>query len=264
VKKLIPLLLVLQLTGTAAALGWLLLRPKEPHAAEPAAAAAEAPAGHAAAEACPPGGLPAGHGDGKGEGAGAAAAGEQVVAHLVEGNKRFVAGEHQAHPIVNERKALSAAQHPGAIILSCSDSRVPPELVFDQSLGEVFVVRTAGNVADPIVLGSMEYAAEHLHSKALIVLGHEKCGAVTAATQDGELSSPNLRALVGAIAPTVKPLRAKAQGAELVHLGVEANVEASLKHVLESSALLKELVEKKELTVKRAIYDLDSGAVRFW
>jgi len=259
VKKLIPILLVLQLTGTAAALGWLVLRPKEPHAAEPAVAAAAR--GHAPSEACPPGGLPAGHGEAKGaEGA----AGEQVVAHLVEGNKRFAAGEHQAHPIVNERKALLAGQHPGAIILACSDSRVPPELVFDQSLGEVFVVRTAGNVADPIALGSMEYAAEHLHSKALIVLGHEKCGAVTAATQDGEPPSPNLKALVGAIAPTVKPLKAKAQGEELVHLGVEANVEASLKHVLDSSAILKELVEKKELTVKRAVYDMESGVVRFW
>jgi carbonic anhydrase len=263
VKKLIPVILVVQLTGTAAVLGWLLLRPKAPHAAEPVAGAvAAAEPGHAGPEACPPGGLPAAHGEAKGGEEGAA--GEQVVAHLLEGNKRFVAGEHQAHPIVNERKTLAAGQHPGAIILSCSDSRVPPELVFDQTLGEIFVVRTAGNVADPIALGSMEYAAEHLHSRVLIVLGHEKCGAVTAATQDGELPSPNLKALVAAIAPAVKPLKAKAQGAELVHLGVEANVEASLKHVLESSAMLKQMVEKKELTVKRAIYDLDSGAVRFW
>jgi carbonic anhydrase len=264
-KLLVPALLV-QLVGTSAALGWIVLRKPAPHGAKPAAEAAahaadaQPPAPSAHPPAHPPGGAPAGHEANGPEHRG----GEQVLGHLMEGNRRFAAGMHLARPLATERAALVAGQRPGAIVLSCSDSRVPPELVFDQSLGDLFVVRTAGNVADAVALGSLEYAAEHLHARLLLVLGHERCGAVTAAAEDGEPESPNLKALVAAISPSVKPLKARAKGPELVHLGVEANVEASLAHVLASSAVLRGMVERKELTVKRGIYDLESGTVRTW
>jgi carbonic anhydrase len=94
------------------------------------------------------------------------------------GNKRFVAGKPRAHALVSLRRKLASRQQPNVIVLSCSDSRVSPELVFDQTLGELFVVRTAGNVADPVGLGSIEYAVDHIHSPVLVVLGHQKCGAV--------------------------------------------------------------------------------------
>lgn len=290
-KKFIPILLAVQLAGTAGVLGWIVLQKpaaeKVGHGPEAGHAAAEAghePVARAPTEAAHPAAAHAGATGGEGVHAPAAAAhgaepaagapahaeappvrsAEQVLEALAAGNRRFAAGDRRERAVVAERRALVAGQHPGAIVLSCSDSRVPPELIFDQSLGDLFVVRTAGNVADAVALGSLEYAAEHLHSTLLVVLGHEKCGAVTAAAGDGEVASPNLRAVVGAIAPAVKPLQGKVSGAELVHQGVEANVEASLAHVLQASPVLRELVEKKQLTVKRGVYDLEKGEVRFW
>jgi carbonic anhydrase len=100
---------------------------------------------------------------------------------LLAGNKRFMSGKPRAHPLVSLRRKLASGQSPNVIVLSCSDSRVSPELIFDQSLGDLFVVRTAGNIADRVALGSMEYAVAHFHSPVLLVLGHQKCGAVIAA-----------------------------------------------------------------------------------
>ncbi|MFY9570851.1 MAG: carbonic anhydrase, partial [Blastocatellia bacterium] len=122
------------------------------------------------------------------------------LARLLNGNARFVRGVRRPANYKRERRALTKVQHPYAIVLSCSDSRVPPEIVFDESLGKLFVVRVAGNVVDPVTLGSIEYAAEHLHSKLLFVLGHESCGAVRA-TIDGGHSSPGIEAIVDRIKP---------------------------------------------------------------
>ena len=108
---------------------------------------------------------------------------EDTLARLMNGNARFVKGQHRPANYKRERAELTKGQRPYAIVLSCSDSRVPPEIVFDESLGKLFVVRVAGNVVDPIALGSIEYAAEHLHSKLLFVLGHESCGAVKATVE---------------------------------------------------------------------------------
>src|SRR5205814_6637151 len=124
----------------------------------------------------------------------------EALAELKAGNARFVRGESQLRDLPQARQALAAGQHPAAIILCCSDSRVPPELVFDQTLGRLFVVRAAGNVVDPALLGSIEYAVEHLGARLLVVLGHSSCGAVDAALKGGS-ASPNLRALVERIAP---------------------------------------------------------------
>lgn len=185
-----------------------------------------------------------------------------VVKALFAGNDRFVADHPSTHHFFTERKTLATGQHPKAIVLSCSDSRLPPELIFDQSLGDLFVVRSAGNVADKIGLASMEYAAEHLGAKVLIVLGHEKCGAVTAAAKGGKMPTENLQALMDEIGPSLKDLRGKYEGDELVHFGVEANVDATASEVIDRSPLLRERVEKGELIVIQAVYDLDSGHVR--
>jgi carbonic anhydrase len=185
-----------------------------------------------------------------------------AVQSLFDGNGRFVSGHVRTHDFGTERKALTSGQHPKAIVLSCSDSRLPPELIFDQSLGEIFVVRSAGNVADAIGLASIEYAAEHLHTHVLVVLGHEKCGAVTAATQGGKMPTKNLEALMAEIGPSLDGLLGKYTGEELVHHGVEANVTATANEVLDRSPLLTKMVKEGELEVIQAVYDLDTGQVR--
>lgn len=187
---------------------------------------------------------------------------KRALQSLLDGNERFVSSRVRAHNFASERKALVAGQHPKAIVLSCSDSRLPPELVFDQTLGELFVVRSAGNVADKIGLASIEYAAEHLHSRLLIVLGHEKCGAVTAAVKGGKMPTANLEALMQEIGPSLRGLKEKYSGDELVHWGVEANVAATADEILERSPLLSHLVKEGELQLVEAVYDLDNGQVR--
>ncbi|MBK7258284.1 MAG: hypothetical protein IPI01_10895 [Ignavibacteriae bacterium] len=132
-------------------------------------------------------------------GAAEPAASKDPVARLLNGNRRFVEGRTAARDFVHERPALTAGQHPYAIILTCSDSRVPPELLFDESLGQLFVVRDAGNVVDSVVLGSIEYAAEHLHAGLLIVLGHEACGAVNATIKGGDVPRTSGRSFTASL-----------------------------------------------------------------
>lgn len=181
---------------------------------------------------------------------------------LRAGNARFVANETvERHPDAR-RHDTAGGQHPGAMILSCADSRVAPELLFDQDVGDLFVVRVAGNVVDPAGVGSFEYAAAHLGSKVLIVLGHEKCGAVTAALSDEAMPTASLRALIGELAPGLSHVGGHGTDAARVHDGVEANVRANAIEVLERSPLLREKVAQGELLVVPAVYDLDSGAVR--
>jgi carbonic anhydrase len=186
-----------------------------------------------------------------------------VLKELSDGNDRFSAGVERRRDVNAERALLTQGQHPRTIVLGCSDSRVPPEMLFDESLGDLFVVRNAGNVADNISLASIEYAAEHLHASVMVVLGHEKCGAVTAAASGEKMDSANLQALVDEIAPGLATLRARYKGAELVHLGVEANVTATANELIERSPLIRKLVEEGHLTILRAVYDLDSGHVRW-
>lgn len=181
---------------------------------------------------------------------------------LKDGNERFT-GNHEAHRHSEERRHDTAtAQHPGAMVLTCADSRLSPELLFDQDVGDLFVVRVAGNVAEPVGMGSLEYGAEHLGSKVLVVLGHERCGAVTAALGDEVPSSPNLRALVDEITPALKDMDGTGASPQRVHDGVEANVKATAAELLASSEVLREKVEHGELIIVPAIYNLDTGAVR--
>ena len=186
---------------------------------------------------------------------------EDLVARLMGGNARFVKGQHRPANYKRERAELTKGQHPYAIVLSCSDSRVPPEIVFDESLGKLFVVRVAGNVVDPVTLGSIEYAAEHLHSKLLFVLGHESCGAVKA-TGDGGHFSPDIEAIVEKIKPAVDLARRKHPDAkDILPFAVEENVALQTQSVLDQSHIIKELVEKKELRIADGVYHLASGKV---
>ena len=188
---------------------------------------------------------------------------EEAMAMLVRGNSRFVSGTPLPKSFAAERKELASDQHPYAIVVACADSRVPPELLFDESLGKLFVIRVAGNVMDPVVLGSIEYAAEHLHTHLLLVLGHRKCGAVTAAVSGGDYS-PNIGALVTRISPAVDVARAGkvAEGA-LLDAAVRENVRYQIHMALYQSEVLADLIRQHELTIVGGVYDLESGKVDF-
>lgn len=180
---------------------------------------------------------------------------------LMEGNQRFVAGKPRVHALVALRHKLASGQSPKAIILSCSDSRVGPELIFDQSLGDIFVVRTAGNVADAVALGSIEYAVDHLHSPLLVVLGHQKCGAVNAACSGEKMPSTNLDAIVDKIDPAVSRAKTYAKPDDLLESAIKENVQQSAHDVQANSEIIRRAVEAGKLTVIEAEYELDSGKV---
>lgn len=186
---------------------------------------------------------------------------EEVWAELVEGNKRFVAGTPKERSLVPLRQELAKGQKPRAMVLTCADSRVVPTLIFDQSLGDLFVIRSAGNTADPVALGSLEYSAEHLGSIVLLIMGHEKCGAVAAALTGEKPHSPNLRAIIKRIVPAVKAAKAKAQGDALMAAAIEENVRQSAADMLKRSAALRQMIEARKLTLMLAVYKLESGEV---
>lgn len=182
---------------------------------------------------------------------------------LIDGNVRFNTGNLLNKDLGTERREeLTKGQKPFAIILSCSDSRVPPELIFDQALGDLFVVRVAGNVLDPITLGSVEYAVEHLRSPYLLVLGHEKCGAVTAAVKGGETPGD-----IGSIVEKIEPAVSKAKtsgstGDQLIEKSIDLNVDNVIAE-LDKSSIIKEAIESGKLAVEGAKYHLDSGKVQW-
>jgi carbonic anhydrase len=191
---------------------------------------------------------------------------DEALSKLLDGNKRYVESKMNAcsESSTTAREALAKGQKPYAIILSCSDSRVPPELVFDKALGEVFVVRVAGNVPDPIVLGSIEYAAEHLGSPLIVVLGHERCGAVTAAVDAKGKPEGNIGAIIKTIAPAVKQAKKDYKGknkAELVETAVDDNVKLVAANITRQSAVLRHLVKEGKIKIVAAKYDLDDGKV---
>ena len=186
---------------------------------------------------------------------------DKVWADLVDGNKRFVSGKTRAYSVVPLRAKLASGQQPNVIVLSCSDSRVAPELVFDQSLGDIFTVRTAGNVADPVALGSIEYAVDHIHSPLLVVMGHQKCGAVAAACSGDKMPSANLQAIVDKIDPAVSLAKTHAKSDELIESTVKENVHQSAKDLLANSAIIRDAVKSGKLTVVEAEYELGSGEV---
>ncbi len=202
---------------------------------------------------------------------------DEALQKLMDGNKNYVENKltNAARSDAATRTSLAKSQKPYAIILTCSDSRVPPEIVFDKGLGELFVVRVAGNIPDPVVLGSIEYAAEHLGSPLIMVLGHERCGAVTATVESKGKStgSANIDAIVKAIEPSVKPAAkdceackgekkcAESKKSDFVECVIDANAKTVAASLTKKSKILKHLAEEKKIKIVAAKYDLDEGTV---
>lgn len=184
---------------------------------------------------------------------------DQALAQLMAGNERYVAGQAKhPHQDAARRAEVSGGQNPFAIILGCSDSRVPPEVLFDQGIGDLFIIRVAGNIVDEVVLGSIEYAAEHLHTPLAVVLGHSKCGAVSATVAGGELEG-HLPSLAKTIQPAVD--RAKTQSGDLITNSIRENALMMADQLRSSEPILAELVHAGKLKVIALHYDLDSGKV---
>jgi len=186
--------------------------------------------------------------------------GDQALQRLLEGNARFVAGQSSHPDQSNERRAaLAGGQSPFAIVLTCSDSRVAPELFFDQGLGDLFVIRNAGNVLDDHVIGSMEYAVEHLHAPLIIVVGHEKCGAVSAAVAGGEIPG-HLHSVIDDLAPAVE--LTKDLPGDKVDNAVRANAQRAAEILLHVEPILKAAASDRRLLIVAARYDLASGKIQ--
>ena len=190
---------------------------------------------------------------------------DEALARLLRGNERFVAGSLLAnHQSADWRKGLVGDQHPFATILSCSDSRVPPELLFDAGFGDLFVNRVAGNIVDTDNLGSIEYAVDHLHTPLVLVMGHEGCGAVTAALgseSEQTKEAKEIQTLLSHILPALKGIDPKLSMKERIALGVEANVRRSVQ-MLQNSSDLKEKIEGGNLRIVGGVYELETGKVR--
>jgi len=189
----------------------------------------------------------------------------ESLARLKTGNGRFVAAPEDALPIdAVKRAALAQGQAPFATVLSCADSRVPPEVIFHTGLGDLFVVRAAGNITDHAILASVEYAAEHLHVPLVVVMGHESCGAVKATmdTPAGKSLGPNLDFLIKAIRPSVTA-SASAPEATRMRTAILKNVEETLNDLVGQSVILKELGQAGTIGFVGAYYELASGRVFF-
>ncbi len=197
----------------------------------------------------------------------------EALDRLREGNRRFVAETRNQETPASQsrRRELAAGQEPFAIILGCSDSRVPAELVFDQGLGDLFVIRVAGNIVAPSQVGSVEFAAERFHTRLVVVLGHSKCGAILATLEElrrrSEDQSRNLRSIVDRIRPSVAGLLrtdlARDEDA-LVEEAVRANIRFSADHLRHGSEVLEQLILTNGLMVVGAEYCLDTGVVDFF
>jgi carbonic anhydrase len=185
---------------------------------------------------------------------------------LMDGNNFYLGQKMslQKMSTPDVRESLAKSQKPYAVILSCSDSRVPPEVIFDKGLGEIFVIRVAGNIPDPIVLGSIEYAVEHLGTPLIMVLGHERCGAVTAAVDANGKAEGNIGAIVKAINPAVIQAKKEYKGkdkSQLVETAVNDNIRLVQKNLTKQSPVIAHLVKEGKVKIVAAKYDLDDGKV---
>ena len=201
---------------------------------------------------------------------------EVSLQRLIDGNKRFVSGVRAVQEAANSarRAEIVSDQTPFAIILGCSDSRVPAELVFDQGLGDLFVIRVAGNIVAPSQIASVEFAAERYGTQLVVVLGHSGCGAVQATLeamgQPNDSHSPTLRAIVDRIRPSLESVLEivsddnKRDSDRLLHHAVRANIRASVNQLKHGSKVLEQLILKDKLAVVGAQYSLESGEVDFF
>jgi carbonic anhydrase len=184
---------------------------------------------------------------------------DSVLAELKSGNEHHVAHRYlHPHQTLDRQRELVSGQHPHAEILSCSDSRVPPEIIFDQGLGDLFIIRVAGNVASDTEIGSLEYGAEHLHIPLLVVLGHQNCGAVTAAVQ-GNPPEGHITALLDLIKPAVG--KSRGMSGDPVANVVRTNVEMVVKQLRSSTPILSELVAHGKLKIVGGVYLIDTGSI---
>jgi len=197
----------------------------------------------------------------------------EALLKLQEGNRRFVSGVRSIDSLVKQvkRADLVAGQTPFAIILGCSDSRVPAELVFDQGLGDLFVIRVAGNIVAPSQVGSVEFAVERFGTPLVVVLGHSMCGAVMAALDDldcpSEARSSNVLSIVNRIRPTVEPLfntELRKDPGKLLETAIRANILAATNNLRHGSQMLEQLIQRGDLTIVGAEYSLETGEVDFF
>jgi carbonic anhydrase len=197
----------------------------------------------------------------------------EALARLREGNSRFVSDVRGGDPVANRarRRALTAGQEPFAIVLGCSDSRVPAEMVFDQGLGDLFVIRVAGNIVASSQVDSVEFAAARFGTRLVVVLGHTQCGAVMATLEElqqpSDQRSRSLRAIVGRVRPSVEGLLAtdlRHDPDALVAQAVRANIRASVNHLRHGSEVLERLAENDGLVIVGAEYSLETGVVCFF
>jgi carbonic anhydrase len=199
--------------------------------------------------------------------------GPEALARLQDGNRRFVSGAHDFGAMLSQsrRLALTQGQEPIAVVLGCADSRVPAEIVFGQGLGDLFVIRVAGNIVAPSQIGSVEFAAARLGTRLAVVLGHTQCGAIAATLEElrqpAPQRSPHLRAIVDRIRPAVEPLLATPlarQPDALAAEAVRANVRAAVHQLRQGSTILADLMEREGLMIVGAEYCLATGVVDFF
>jgi carbonic anhydrase len=198
---------------------------------------------------------------------------QAALERLREGNARFVSCERNQDALTSERRRnkVAAGQEPFAIILGCSDSRVPAEIVFDQGLGDLFVIRVAGNIVAPSQIGSVEFAAARYGTRLVVVLGHSNCGAILATIEElgrgSKEQSRNLRSIVDRVRPSVQALVAMdshLSADELVHQAVRANIRMSANQLRHGSEILENLIANEGLMVVGAEYSLEKGVVEFF
>ena len=189
--------------------------------------------------------------------------GRQVWQRLMEGNMRFVQGLFQGRNLLDLRRTLAKGQQPEAAVLSCSDSRVPAEIIFDQSLGDLFVVRTAGLVLDPTSIGSLEYAVGHLHVPLLVIKGHEGCGAVTAAVEHPEATDGHIGSIITQISPAVAQARQNGNsGQDLVEAATDIHLKYLEETLFQVSPIIREAIDAGRLEIVVAKYFLHAGQVQ--
>lgn len=195
-----------------------------------------------------------------------------ALQRLRDGNQRFVSGDADDNSTIirGHKPGMAATQNPFAIILACSDSRVPIELIFDQGVGDLFVIRVAGNIVAPSQIGSVEFAATQFGTRLVLVLGHSNCGAITATLDElakkASHRSPNLRAIVDRVRPAVEPILAKHtndEPEEVLEQAIRANVRASVDQLLHGSLIIESLIGAGDLQIVGAEYSIETGIVEY-
>jgi carbonic anhydrase len=198
---------------------------------------------------------------------------QEALQRLREGNQRYVEETRSSDTLTGRvrRRAVAESQEPFAVILGCSDSRVPAEIIFDQGLGDLFVIRVAGNIVAPSQIGSVEFAADRFNLRLVVVLGHSSCGAITATVEElrrgSKEQSRHMRSIVDRIRPSVQAFIGTSIANDddaLIHHAVRANIRMSANHLRHGSDILEQLIENNGLVVVGAEYDLETGVVEFF